>query len=81
MLKKKVIRFSFVSNRACGLFLFLVLIGFQIYIDRNTLEKDAIDILVFDAALQEQIDFAKIQKLQPRIFPSNPNYISLSKGY
>ena len=61
--------------------MFLVLIGFQIYIDRNTLEKDAIDILVFDTALQEQIDSAKSKKQQLRIFPFNPNYISLSKGY
>ena len=62
-------------------FLFSVLIGFQIYLDRNTLEKDAIDILAFDAALQEQIDLAKSKKQQLRIFPFNPNYISLSKGY
>ena len=62
-------------------FLFSVLIGFQIYLDRNTLEKDAIDILAFDAALQEQIDLAKSKKQQPRIFSFNPNYISLSKGY
>ena len=37
-------------------FLFLVLIGFQAYLYRNTLKKDAIDILAFDADLQEQID-------------------------
>jgi len=43
-------------------FLFLVLIGFQIYLDRYTLEKDAMDILAFDAALQEQIDLVKLQK-------------------
>ena len=54
-------------------FLFSVLIGFQIYLDRNTLEKDAIDILAFDAALQEQIDLAKSKKQQLRIFPFNPN--------
>tara|TARA_B100000780_G_scaffold195618_1_gene138010 strand:+ start:648 stop:860 length:213 start_codon:yes stop_codon:yes gene_type:complete len=62
-------------------FLFLVLIRFQIYLDRITLKKDAIDILAFDANLQEQTDSAKSQKQQPSIFPFNPNYISLSKGY
>jgi len=49
------------------------LVGFQIYLDRYTLEIDAMDILAFDAALQEQIDLAKLQKQQPRIFPFNPN--------
>ena len=39
------------------------------------------DILAFDAALQEQIDLVKLQKQQLRISPFNPNYISLSKGY
>jgi competence protein ComEA len=68
------------TSRKEAFFLFLVLIGFQIYLE-NTAPEEAIDILVFEAALQEQIDSAKLQKQQPRIFPFNPNYISLSKGY
>ena len=81
MLKKRSFAFRSFRTQRVAFFLFLVLIGFQIYLDRNTLEKDAIDILAFDAALQEQIDSAKSKKQQLRIFPFNPNYISLSKGY
>ena len=81
MLKKRSFAFRSFRTQRVAFFLFSVLIGFQIYLDRNTLEKDAIDILAFDAALQEQIDLAKSKKQQPRIFPFNPNYISLSKGY
>ena len=81
MLKKRSFAFRSFRTQRVAFFLFSVLIGFQIYLDRNTLEKDAIDILAFDAALQEQIDLAKSKKQQLRIFPFNPNYISLSKGY
>ncbi|PTL99435.1 MAG: DNA-binding protein [Candidatus Arcticimaribacter sp.] len=81
MLKKRSFAFRSFRTQRVAFFLFSVLIGFQIYLDRNTLEKDAIDILAFDAALQEQIDSAKSKKQQLRIFPFNPNYISLSKGY
>ena len=80
MLRKRSFAFRSFRTQRVAFFLFLVLIGFQIYLE-NTLQEDAIDILVFDAALQEQIDLAKRQKQQPRIFPFNPNYISLSKGY
>jgi len=81
MLKRRSFAFRSFRTQRVAFFLFLVLIGFQIYLDRYTLEKDTMDILAFDAALQEQIDLAKLQKQQPRIFPFNPNYISLSKGY
>ena len=81
MLKRRSFAFRSFRTQRVAFFLFLVLIGFQIYLDRYTLEKDAMDILAFDAALQEQIDLAKLQKQQPRIFPFNPNYISLSKVY
>ncbi|MDB9836068.1 helix-hairpin-helix domain-containing protein [Flavobacteriaceae bacterium] len=81
MLKKRSFAFRSFRTQRVAFFLFSVLIGFQIYLDRNNLEKDAIDILAFDAALQEQIDSAKSKKQQLRIFPFNPNYISLSKGY
>ena len=81
MLKKRSFAFRSFRTQRVAFFLFSVLIGFQIYLDRNTLEKDAIDILAFDAALQEKIDSAKSKKQQLRIFPFNPNYISLSKGY
>ncbi len=52
----------FVSNTACGLFLFLVLIGFQIYLDSNTLKKDAIDILAFGRLIITD-RFGKIKKV------------------
>ncbi|MDB9778697.1 hypothetical protein OAB54_00420 [Flavobacteriaceae bacterium] len=81
MLKRRSFAFRSFRTQRVAFFLFLVLIGFQIYLDRFTLEKDAMDMLAFDAALQEQIDLAKLQKQQPRIFPFNPNYISFSKGY
>ena len=81
MLKRRSFAFRSFRTQRVAFFLFLVLIGFQIYLDRYTLEIDAMDILAFDAALQEHIDLAKLQKQQPRIFPFNPNYISLSKGY
>lgn len=80
MPKKRSFAFRSFRTQRVAFFLFLVLIGFQIYLE-NTAPEEAIDILVFDAALQEQIDSAKMQKQQPRIFPFNPNYISLSKGY
>ena len=80
MPKKRSFAFRSFRTQRVAFFLFLVLIGFQIYLE-NTAPEEAIDILVFDAALQEQIDSAKLQKQQPRIFPFNPNYISLSKGY
>ena len=80
MPKKRSFAFRSFRTQRVAFFLFLVLIGFQIYLE-NTVPEEAIDILVFDAALQEQIDSAKLQKQQPRIFPFNPNYISLSKGY
>ncbi len=80
MPKKRSFAFRSFRTQRVAFFLFLVLIGFQIYLENNTAEE-AIDILVFDAALQEQIDSAKLQKQQPRVFPFNPNYISLSKGY
>jgi len=80
MPKKRSFAFRSFRTQRVAFFLFLVLIGFHIYLE-NTAPEEAIDILVFDAALQEQIDSAKLQKQQPRIFPFNPNYISLSKGY
>lgn len=80
MPKKRSFAFRSFRTQRVAFFLFLVLIGFQIYLE-NTAPEEAIDILVFDAALQEQIDSAKLQKQQHRIFPFNPNYISLSKGY
>lgn len=80
MPKKRSFAFRSFRTQRVAFFLFLVLIGFQVYLE-NTAPEEAIDILVFDAALQEQIDSAKLQKQQPRIFPFNPNYISLSKGY
>ena len=51
MLKKRSFTFRSFRTQRVVFFLFLVLIGFQIYIDRNTLKKDAIDILAFDADL------------------------------
>jgi competence protein ComEA len=80
MPKKRSFAFRSFRTQRVAFFLFLVLIGFHIYLE-NTAPEEAIDILVFEAALQEQIDSAKLQKQQPRIFPFNPNYISLSKGY
>lgn len=80
MPKKRSFAFRSFRTQRVAFFLFLVLIGFHIYLE-NTAPEEAIDILVFDAALQEQIASAKLQKQQPRIFPFNPNYISLSKGY
>ena len=80
MPKKRSFAFRSFRTQRVAFFLFLVLIGFHIYLE-NTAPEEAIDILVFDAALQEQIDSAKLQKQQPRIFPFNPNYISLSKEY
>ena len=49
MLKNRSFAFRSFRTQRVVFFLFLVLIGFQIYIDRNTLKKDAIDIFAFDA--------------------------------
>ena len=62
MLKRRSFAFRSFRTQRVVFFCFLVLIGFQIYLDRNTLEEDAIDILAFDTALQEQIDLAKSKK-------------------
>ena len=51
MLKKRSFAFRSFRTQRVVFFLFLVLIGFQIYLDRNTLKKDAIDIFAFHADL------------------------------
>jgi len=79
MLKRRSFAFRSFRTQRVAFFLFLVLIGFQIYLDRYTLEKDAMDILAFDAALQEQIDLVKLQKQQPVFFPSTPTTFHFQK--
>ena len=37
--------------------------------------------MAFDFVLQEQIDSLKQRERKDQIYPFNPNYISLSKGY
>jgi len=37
--------------------------------------------MAFDFVLQEQIDSLKQREIKDQIYPFNPNYISLSKGY
>lgn len=80
MFKKRSFAFRSFRTQRVTFFLFIFLIGFQIFLDHFELQNDSIDILAFDAVLQEQIDSLK-QQQKAGIFPFNPNYISLSKGY
>ena len=71
MPKKRSFAFRSFRTQRVAFFLFLVLIGFHIYLE-NTAPEEAIDILVFDAALQEQIDSQNCKSNSLVFFPSTP---------
>ena len=81
MFKKRSFAFRSFRTQRVTFFLFIFLIGFQIFLDHFNLQNDTIDILAFDAELQEQIDSLKQHHQKASVFQFNPNYISLSKGY
>jgi competence protein ComEA len=81
MLQKRSFAFRSFRTQRVAFFLFSILIGFQIYLEFFYLQNEPRDIMDFDFVLQEQIDSLKQRERKDQIYPFNPNYISLSKGY
>ena len=81
MLQKRSFAFRSFRTQRVAFFLFSILIGFQIYLEFFYLQNEPRDIMAFDFVLQEQIDSLKQRERKDQIYPFNPNYISLSKGY
>jgi len=81
MLQKRSFAFRSFRTQRVAFFLFSILIGFQIYLEFFYLQNEPRDIMAFDFVLQEQIDSLKQREIKDQIYPFNPNYISLSKGY
>ena len=81
MSQKRSFAFRSFRTQRVAFFLFSILIGFQIYLEFFYLQNEPRDIMAFDFVLQEQIDSLKQRERKDQIYPFNPNYISLSKGY
>ena len=81
MLKTRSFAFRSFRTQRVAFFLFSILIGFQIYIEFLSLQNEPRDIMAIDFVLQEQFDSLKQRERKDQIYPFNPNYISLSKGY